>query len=568
MAPATPEPAPRPATAEEPSDAGVLRSAIDRAAYPAKEPRSFALHAPLELLARAALLPHVAPAARALAREQVAACGRHYAATTAPLPGVPERAPEGAGLPDLLAGIEAGDLPGTAALARELARALPMDRLAAALAPATVDTLAAAGHAPIFFQRAARLDAARAADARALLAALAPELARTPQLRIRWQPAPRDAGDTEAVCDAVERSLAATTASDAGGVGSLSGRVHATETAGVPERALGDALALDWARPAVAERLTRLACRVAVRSMLAEAPTFAKYGWSHALTLAHASRDLLRLGADPVRCTRNALLYVLASRHTMARIPLPAAAPPHAGDGPLAAQLEETGGGGLAAGPRRRRVARARGRACGLAHPRERRRGAQRRAPRQAHPLRPGDGPRGPRGRTALPGGRREARGGVGARAARRGAPRPPGGSRVARAAGLRRPTCPSGAGRAPARRHPSRGGSPGRPRATLRLRVVSAARAAGRRGGARRLRGLGAHRRGALRRPPPAPTAAAEPVRRLGGRHGGHRGLPAAPYYLLLVGTRGELAPSVSSRFEESPGFMAAPGLAGSPPS
>jgi len=339
MAPATPEPAPRPATAEEPSDAGVLRSAIDRAAYPAKEPRSFALHAPLELLARAALLPHVAPAARALAREQVTACGRHYAATTAPLPGVPERAPEGAGLPDLLAGIEAGDLPGTAALARELARALPMDRLAAALAPATVDTLAAAGHAPIFFQRAARLDAARAADARALLAALAPELARTPQLRIRWQPAPRDAGDTEAVCDAVERSLAATTASDAGGVGSIFGMVHATETAGVPERALGDALALDWARPAVAERLTRLACRVAVRSMLAEAPTFAKYGWSHALTLAHASRDLLRLGADPVRCTRNALLYVLASRHTMARIPLPAAAPPHAGDGPLAEAL-------------------------------------------------------------------------------------------------------------------------------------------------------------------------------------------------------------------------------------
>jgi hypothetical protein len=73
----------------------------------------------------------------------------------------------------------------------------------------------------------------------------------------------------------------------------------------------------------VADALTRLACRTAVRSMIVEPNTHAKYGWSHALTLAHASRALLRWGADTARCTRNALLYALAFRYASAEHPLP-----------------------------------------------------------------------------------------------------------------------------------------------------------------------------------------------------------------------------------------------------
>jgi hypothetical protein len=49
---------------ETASDAALLRDAIAGVRYPPAELRSFALHTPLELLARFALLPHVAPTQR------------------------------------------------------------------------------------------------------------------------------------------------------------------------------------------------------------------------------------------------------------------------------------------------------------------------------------------------------------------------------------------------------------------------------------------------------------------------------------------------------------------------
>lgn len=310
------------------SDAELLRAAVERVRRPAAEIRSFALHAPLELLSRAALLAHVPPAQRELARLQLATTALHYEKTTPflPLPDVESATVSGdvdAQLEALRFCIAEGDMAGSARATAVLARALPMHRLAVALVPGTLDTLAAAGHAPIFFQRAAALDPVRAAAARPLLVALVPELARSPELRFGWSPTPQGGGALDPSLAALERSLAGHRRPEAAALGSIFGMIHATEQAGAPQRVLAPALALDWGAPPVADRLTRLACRIAARSMIAEPTDFAKYGWSHALTLAHANRALLPLGGDAGRCTRNALLFALASRHTMARAPLP-----------------------------------------------------------------------------------------------------------------------------------------------------------------------------------------------------------------------------------------------------
>src|SRR5438067_5421062 len=47
---------------------------------------SFVLHAPLELLARAALLPYVAPSGRELARRRIAVLAERYEASGPPVP--------------------------------------------------------------------------------------------------------------------------------------------------------------------------------------------------------------------------------------------------------------------------------------------------------------------------------------------------------------------------------------------------------------------------------------------------------------------------------------------------
>jgi len=308
------------------SDAALLRDAITHVSTPAGEMRSFALHAPLELLARHALLAHVEPSARELVRLQLLAAAEHYRRTTKPLEcrrvgPVPAAAD---GIAALREAIGDGDMPAAAEITSELVRELSAPRLVRGLVPATLDSLAAAGHAPILFQRLATLDAALAADARPLLVALVPELARTPQLRFSWRPKP-EASTAEAapeLVDQVARSLGAVVA-EASEPAPIFAVVHAAESSGAADRVLAPALRLDWSQEEVAESLTRLACRLAVRSMLAEPVTHAKYGWTHALTLAHANRALLRLGGDPKRCTRNALLYALGFRHALAERALP-----------------------------------------------------------------------------------------------------------------------------------------------------------------------------------------------------------------------------------------------------
>ena len=113
---------------------------------------SFVLHAPLELMARAALLPYVAPAARDAARGRIGALGAAYEASGPP---VAEPRPQRyASPPDALrrlaAAVEREELDDVDAAADWLGARCRPDELVAALADVVVDRLSAAGHGNIY----------------------------------------------------------------------------------------------------------------------------------------------------------------------------------------------------------------------------------------------------------------------------------------------------------------------------------------------------------------------------------------------------------------------------------
>ena len=188
------------------SDAALVRAVADRVRHPRLDPAdSFILHAPLELLARAALLPWVNPDGREAARLRLVALVTQFE-TPAPAacPPVPVSVDSPADAAHQLVGaLDTGDLDRVDALATALAAAVSPSELTALLAEAVLPRLAAAGHAPIFLYHLPRVSP-RGEAAVELLRPLARELARYPDLKIRWtESRPTGAGSEEALADAL-----------------------------------------------------------------------------------------------------------------------------------------------------------------------------------------------------------------------------------------------------------------------------------------------------------------------------------------------------------------------------
>ncbi len=130
---------------------------VPRAEVPA-ERFSFVLHAPLELMARSALLPYVDDAGRRRARLRIASLAAVYQASGPPLAAPAPR--DFASLDDaataLVDGIDLEDLDGVDTAAAWLGLRLRPDQLVAVLADHTIDRLSAAGHGNIYLQLLAR----------------------------------------------------------------------------------------------------------------------------------------------------------------------------------------------------------------------------------------------------------------------------------------------------------------------------------------------------------------------------------------------------------------------------
>jgi hypothetical protein len=180
---------PQPSTTTgTPSDLRLVEEVADVLATPREDPAdSFVLHAPLELMARTALLPFVAPEHRATARDQIVAIGTDFEAFGPPVapPAADEHDSLPAGVTGLVAAVEAGDLPAVDVAARSVGRTASATELRELLSPDVVPRLSAAAHGPIFLHHLPRV-APRGEISGELLRGLARELGRAPGWRLHW----------------------------------------------------------------------------------------------------------------------------------------------------------------------------------------------------------------------------------------------------------------------------------------------------------------------------------------------------------------------------------------------
>jgi hypothetical protein len=236
-------------------------------------PNSFVLHAPLELLARAILLPRVPQPGRDAARARIQWLADTYAATGPPVATAPE-----------LVDLDMTDV---------------------------TLSLAAAGHAPILWSLRPRVEAVRDTFGLGLVVT---ELGRYPDWTLVW-PSGRDASG--AASDDLERRLAAPRSPGDPGSDFIYPTMHLVDDSGLA----AELLAAPLRGMTVADARRRL-LRVAAQSMLQDNPDAAPYGWSHCLTMPQAVLGAADAGADPDVAVGVAALYVLGFRATQGRVRL------------------------------------------------------------------------------------------------------------------------------------------------------------------------------------------------------------------------------------------------------
>lgn len=306
-------------------DAELVAAAARLVAVPRRDPASsFVLHAPLELAARAALLPLVHPEQRDAVRVRIVSLVAGYDAVE-PAPLV-EAAPAPASVqpvPELLEAIAAGGLDEIDRAASAVARQVTARQLIPLLAPAVIPLTAAAGHAPIFLFHLLRRDLQLGLSVD-LLRPLARELGRNPDWRVSWTDRWRPSPGTDAA--ALAKVLATFPRLGVPGSSFIHPLLMQVDAPGVADERLGSVLG-GWSAAAAGAVL-----RVASRSMLLDAPEHAPYGWSHCLTIPQAllgitagtpSADLgLALAATSVASFRAALGEVEVPLGPLADLPL------------------------------------------------------------------------------------------------------------------------------------------------------------------------------------------------------------------------------------------------------
>jgi hypothetical protein len=236
-------------------------------------PDSFALHAPLELLARAILLERVPLETRPLAYERIQWLARKYDEADAKADPAP---------------------PPRVVVNEEL-----------------VLSLAAAGHAPILTSLRSRVPAVPSTFGSRLVAN---ELHRNPDWRFSWPLTRKRQGDRSD--DLVERLAAPDSPGDPGS-DFIYPMMRLTERSGLAAELLTEPL-----RGLEVAEARRILLRVAAHSMLQDDCAAAAYQWTHCLTLPQAVLVAAEHGADPDLAVAVAATYVLGFRAIKGRVRL------------------------------------------------------------------------------------------------------------------------------------------------------------------------------------------------------------------------------------------------------
>jgi hypothetical protein len=293
---------------------------------------SFTLHAPLELLARTALLPLVEPGARDAARDRLAWLGTTYVAAGDAAPEPEDRAYDdlGTAVAHLTSAIAAGEIEDADAIAAWLAQRSTADELARLLADDVIPRLSAAGHGSILLYLLPRV-APRSRPAARPLRGLVRELARFPDWGLTWhQQRDADSGPGPGV-DLVE-ALRAPRSPGEPGSDFIFPTMSIVERSGLAEEVLDGPT-----RAASVAQATRDVLRVAAASMIQDEPASAPYGWSHCLTMPQAVLGLARRGAaEPTAAIAVAATFALGFRSTQGTRPVdPELVPTPVGGDPL-----------------------------------------------------------------------------------------------------------------------------------------------------------------------------------------------------------------------------------------
>jgi hypothetical protein len=284
---------------------------IDRATRAIAIPRanaadSFVLHAPLNLMARVGLLAYLADEGMPAAEAAIERVVRRYEAS-----GPPVSAPAGldisganeaAGL--LVAAIAAGALDDVDAYATWLTDRCSTTELGHLLGETVIDSLAAAGHAPIGFHL---LQRARGGTLHpSLLRGTLRELARNPDWKVRWFREALTVNEPIALAEA----LGSLPLLGPPGSNSIFPLMSQIDSSGLGLRVLGPALSAQPDFAAAHRSLTR----VAALSMLNGDPAHAPYGWTHCFTMAQGAMSLAGNGVDPRTAIAVATTFIAGFR--------------------------------------------------------------------------------------------------------------------------------------------------------------------------------------------------------------------------------------------------------------
>lgn len=303
---------------DELSDARLVLAAAQVLALPLATEEgasSFALHAPLELLARFGLLAYVAPAWRRAARLRVLSLVSGYLDAGEKLASRPSTASPGAdAAAQLRAAISSGDLAEVDRLGLWASTHFSATQLRQALAEDVLGHLGAAGHANIYFDLAA--DGPMAGVGPLLLWPVARELAKSPGRSMVTAMRHRSLLGEGRLSPRVALS-AAPLVGPATAWG-IAGLVEKAEETGAVAEVLSGAGAAIEAQPLLAGRDV---LRVAAGTMLQGPAEHAPYGWTHCLTLSQAAMAQAGALADASRATAVATAYVTAHWSCLARAP-------------------------------------------------------------------------------------------------------------------------------------------------------------------------------------------------------------------------------------------------------
>lgn len=268
---------------------------------------SFVLHAPLELLARAALLPYVEPSARVRARRRIMVLADGYEESGPPLvTGRRTDFPSVAAAGDALrAAMTSGDHDGADDAAAWLGDHAGPSEIRALLAPTLLPCLDAAGHGNIHLALLERTQP-RGLPGQLLRPVVRAATSAAP-LAIAVPPVDVDTDRPHLASGHIARTL-----EDVRPIAPPASQFIAPLVLHAEASGVFDALVDDEGRFAAPSVADHTLLRYASRAMLHGPPEHAPYGWTHCLTLAQAPLLMADRGADVGVSTYIAAAYLAA----------------------------------------------------------------------------------------------------------------------------------------------------------------------------------------------------------------------------------------------------------------